>query len=65
MHGEVDVNDATKIGGYVAALAVVFLAALGIGNAVGPIGQTAEPTQSPTQTETGHGGMDMDEHTGG
>ena len=65
MHGEVDVNNATKVGGFLAALAVVFVAALGMGSAVGPIGQTAEPTQPPAQTETGHGGMDMDEGTGG
>ena len=58
-------NNATKIGGFLAALAVVFVTALGVGSAVGPIGQTAEPIQPPTQTENGHGGMDMDEDTAG
>ena len=58
-------NNATKIGGFLAGLAVVFVAALGIGSAVGPIGQTAEPTQRPAPPESGHGGMDMGEDTGG
>ena len=58
-------SNATNVGGFLAALAVVFGAALGIGSAVGPIGQTPEPTQPPTQTETGHDGMDMDQNTGG
>ena len=58
-------NNATRIGGFLAALAVVFVTALGIGSAVGPIGQTAAPTQPPTSTETGRSGMDMDENAGG
>ncbi|MCA0143810.1 hypothetical protein [Blastococcus sp. LR1] len=52
-------NAATKLGAYLAALAVVFAGALAVGNAVGPVGPAADP--SPVvQTEDGHGGMDMD-----
>ncbi|MGX5655177.1 hypothetical protein ACWKWC_10435 [Geodermatophilus nigrescens] len=57
-------STATKVGAYLAGLAVVFAAALGLGNAVGPLGPAGEQDR-PVQTDTGHGGMDTDEHTGG
>ncbi|MFC7586475.1 hypothetical protein ACFQYP_24090 [Nonomuraea antimicrobica] len=41
-------NTATKLGSYVLGLAVVFGGALGVGNAVGPIGAPASMTEDHT-----------------
>ncbi|SSC22215.1 Hypothetical protein KLENKIAIHU_798, partial [Klenkia terrae] len=62
----VDVNStAAKVGAYVAGLAVAFASAFGIGSAVGPVGPTADQTESPAPaSDAGHDGMDMDGDTG-
>ena len=52
-------STAAKVGAYLVGLAVVFAAALGIGNAVGPVGPAADRTEAPAQ-DAGHDGMDMD-----
>jgi hypothetical protein len=38
-------NTATKVGGFILAVAVVFAGAFGIGRAAGPIGTTPAATQ--------------------
>ena len=48
----------TKVGAYLAGLAVVFAAALGIGSVVGPVGPAGEQAP-PASTDVDHGGMDM------
>jgi hypothetical protein len=53
-----------KLGAYLAGLAVVFAAALGIGSAVGPVGPAGEGTVSPAQTGVDHGDMTMDGDAG-
>lgn len=45
---------AIRVGAYLVVLAGVFASAVGIGNAVGPIGQPADRTRPPPQTEVGH-----------
>jgi hypothetical protein len=59
------VKTPTKVGGYLVGLAVVFVAALGVGSAVGPVGPAGDRPQQPAQTEVGHGGMDVDGDAGG
>ena len=54
-------NTATKIALYLAALAVIFGVALGVGSIAGPVGPTADPVEQPAQTEVDHDGMDMDD----
>ena len=52
-------STAQKLAAYLGVLAVVFAAAFGVGDVVGPTGPAAD--QSPAvQTGNGHGGMDMD-----
>lgn len=58
-------NTSTRVGAYLVGLAVVFLAALGVGSAVGPVGPAGDQPQQPAGTEVGHGGMDMDGDAGG
>ncbi|TFV66523.1 UNVERIFIED_ORG: hypothetical protein E4P37_05880 [Bacillus sp. AZ43] len=58
-------STSTRVGAYLAGLAVVFLAALGVGSAVGPVGPAGDQHQQPAGTEVGHGGMDMDADAGG
>ena len=40
-----------KVGAYLVGLAVVFVAAIGLGSAVGPVGPAGERVESPAQTE--------------
>jgi hypothetical protein len=47
-------HTATKVGGFILAVAVVFAGAYGVGRAVGPVG-TAAPTSQPTMVHTGGG----------
>ncbi len=48
-------NTLTRLGVFVVGLAVVFAAAVGIGNAVGPIGTAGVPTQDTDhQTDMPH-----------
>ena len=54
-------NTATKIALFLAALAVIFGIALGVGSIVGPVGPAADPVEQPAQTEVDHGGMDMND----
>ena len=56
-------STAAKVGAYLVGLAVVFAAALGIGNAVGPVGPAGDRTESPAE-DAGHDGMDMDGNSG-
>ena len=53
----------TKLGAYLAGLAVVFAAALGLGSVVGPVGPAGE--HSPAQNDDDHAGMHIDGGTGG
>ena len=53
----------TKVGAYLVGLAVVFVAAIGLGSAVGPVGPAGEPVESPAQTDVVHTEMDMDGET--
>ena len=48
----------TKVGAYLAGLAVVFAIAFGIGSVVGPVGPAGEQAP-PASTDVDHGGMDM------
>ena len=57
-------STAAKVGAYLVGLAVVFAAALGIGSAVGPVGPSADRTESPAPADVGHDGMDMNGDTG-
>lgn len=58
-------STAAKVGAYLVGLVVVFAAALGIGSAVGPVGPTADQTESPAPaSDAGHDGMDMSGDTG-
>ena len=52
-------STAAKVGAFLVGLAVVFGAALGIGNAVGPVGPEGDRTESPAQ-DAGRDGKDMD-----
>ncbi len=56
-------STAAKVGAYVVGLAVAFAAAFGIGSAVGPVGPTADQTESPA-SDADHDGMDMNGDTG-
>ena len=58
-------STAAKVGAYLVGLAVVFAAALGIGNAVGPVGPAGDRAESPAPDDVGHDGMDMDGGAGG
>ncbi|WP_116453427.1 hypothetical protein [Blastococcus litoris] len=57
-------STAAKVGAYLVGLAVVFVAALGVGSAVGPVGPRADGNESPAPADVGHDGMDMDRDTG-
>lgn len=48
-------NPAATLGMYAGALALVFGAAVGVGNAVGPVGTAAAPAHSSTGDTGGHG----------
>ena len=50
---------AIRVGAYLVVLAGVFASAVGSSNAVGPIGQPADRTRPPSQTEVGHDGPHM------
>lgn len=57
-------NSTTRIGAYLVGLGIVFAAALGIGNAVGPVGPAADRSQPAVTTGVDHGDMDMDGEAG-
>ena len=57
-------NTPAKLGAYLAALAVVFAAAMGLGNAVGPVGPAGDGTSRSVESGTDHGEMDADDGTG-
>ena len=57
-------NTPTKLGAYLAGLAVVFAAALGVGTAVGPVGPAADETSRHGDSGTDHGDMDMSDGSG-
>ena len=40
-----------KVGAYLVGLAVVFVAAIGLGSVVGPVGPAGERVESPAQTD--------------
>lgn len=51
-------STAARVGVYLVGLAVVFVAALGLGSAVGPVGPAADQPSSPAPDGVG-GGMNM------
>lgn len=53
-----------RVGAYLVGLAVVFIGALGLGNAVDPVGPAAGRTEAPAQPDVDHGDMDMNGATG-
>jgi hypothetical protein len=59
-----DMNPTTRIGAYLVGLGIVFAAALGVGNAVGPVGPAADRTQPAVTTDVDHGDMEMDRGAG-
>jgi hypothetical protein len=52
-------NTAGRVGAYLAALAVLFAAAFGLGKVVGPVGSAADHNPA-VQTDNGDSGMDGD-----
>ena len=55
-------STAARVGAYLVGLAVVFAAALGVGSAVGSVG---DQTESPARTDVGHDSTDTDGDTEG
>jgi hypothetical protein len=53
-------NSTARIGAYLVGLGIVFAAALGVGNAVGPVGPAADRTQPAVTTDVHHGDMEME-----
>ncbi len=55
-----DQSSTARIGIHLVGLGIVFAAALGIGNAVGPVGPAADRTPPAVTTGVDHGDTEMD-----